>query len=38
MAQFDVYLNKNPRTKKHFPYLLDIQNNVIEDTFQKNFI
>lgn len=31
MAQFDVYLNKNPRTKKNFPYLLDIQNNVIED-------
>jgi len=31
MAQFDVYLNKNPRTKKLFPYLVDIQNSVIKD-------
>jgi len=31
MSQFDVYFNKNPRTKKYFPYLVDIQNSVISD-------
>lgn len=31
MAQFDVYLNRNPRTKKYFPYLVDIQNPAIND-------
>ena len=25
MAQFDVYENANPETKPHFPYLLDVQ-------------
>lgn len=31
MAQFDVYFNNNPRTKKYFPYLVEFQNSVIED-------
>ncbi len=29
MAQFDVYLNPNTRTRKLFPYVVDIQNPVI---------
>jgi len=30
MAQFDVYLNPNPASKKYAPYLLDVQNNLFE--------
>lgn len=30
MAQFDVYLNPNPRTRKSVPYLLDVQNNLLD--------
>lgn len=30
MAQFDVYLNSNPLSKKYAPYLLDVQNNLFE--------
>lgn len=28
MAQFDVFRNSSNVSKKHFPYLLDIQNNL----------
>jgi len=31
MAQFDVYKNSNSRTKKIYPYLLDIQNSIVSD-------
>lgn len=31
MAQFDVYKNPNDRTKKQFPYIVDIQNEVIAE-------
>jgi toxin CcdB len=31
MAQFDVYENPNPDTKKTVPYLLDVQANLLED-------
>ena len=31
MAQFDVYRNPSQKTKKLFPYFLDIQNPVISD-------
>ncbi len=31
MAQFDVYPNPSTATKKHMPYLLDIQNNFLSD-------
>lgn len=31
MAQFDVYENTNPDTKKIVPYLLDIQADLLED-------
>ena len=31
MAQFDVYNNPNSRTKKSYPYLLDIQNPILSD-------
>ena len=31
MAQFDVYKNPNPRTKKQYPYIVDIQNPVISE-------
>jgi len=28
VAQFDVYKNRNARTKKRVPYFLDLQNNL----------
>jgi toxin CcdB len=31
MAQFDVYPNPSRTTKKHMPYLLDIQNSFLSD-------
>jgi toxin CcdB len=31
MAQFTVFRNKNPRTKAAFPFLVDIQADVLED-------
>lgn len=31
MAQFEVYKNPNARTKKHFPFLVDIQSPVISE-------
>lgn len=31
MAQFDVYLNPSRSTKKAYPYLLDIQSEVISE-------
>jgi toxin CcdB len=31
MGQFTVYENKNPRTKKAYPYLLDIQADLLEE-------
>lgn len=31
MAQFDVYLNPSKQSKKHYPYLLDIQSPYISD-------
>jgi toxin CcdB len=30
MAQFDVYENSNTKTKKAYPYILDIQHPLIE--------
>ncbi|MBS0614723.1 MAG: CcdB family protein [Proteobacteria bacterium] len=30
MAQFDVYRNRNARTRRHFPLLLDIQSDLLE--------
>jgi len=30
MSQFSVYKNKNSRTKKIFPYLLDIQSDLLD--------
>lgn len=30
MAQFDVYLNPNPATRKAIPYLLDVQANLLD--------
>lgn len=31
MAQFSVYLNKNTQSKKTYPYLLEIQSNLLQD-------
>ena len=31
MAQFDVFLNPNPVTSSEFPYLLDIQNDLLDE-------
>jgi len=30
MAQFDVYLNLNPATRKTIPYLLDVQADLLD--------
>lgn len=30
MSQFTVYKNKNPKTRKTFPYLLDIQSDLLD--------
>ena len=30
MAQFDVYLNPNPDTRKAIPYLLDVQADLLD--------
>ncbi len=30
MAQFDVYLNRNPATRKSIPYLLDVQADLLD--------
>ncbi len=30
MAQFAVYRNKNPRTKSTFPWLVDVQSDLLE--------
>ena len=30
MAQFDVYLNPNPDTRKSIPYLLDVQAELLD--------
>ncbi len=29
MAQFDVYLNPNPKTSQKIPFLLDVQNDIL---------
>lgn len=31
MAQFDVYANPNPATKRAIPYLLDVQADLLDD-------
>ncbi len=31
MAQFDVYRNPSPTTRKHYPYLVDIQSPYLDD-------
>jgi toxin CcdB len=31
MAQFDVYINPNPATKRAIPYLLDIQTDLLNN-------
>jgi toxin CcdB len=30
MAQFDVYINPNPATRKSIPYLLDVQADLLD--------
>ncbi len=31
MAQFSVYKNKNPKTRTAYPYLVDVQSNLLRD-------
>ncbi len=31
MAQFDVYRNPSERSRERFPFLVDVQNNLLED-------
>lgn len=35
MAQFDVYVNPNSRSRKLYPYILDVQNNLLADLSTK---
>lgn len=37
MAQFTVYQNKNAQSKKLFPFLLDVQSNLL-DTLQTTVV
>lgn len=30
MAQFDIHKNKNPRTRTTFPFLIDVQSDLLE--------
>ena len=38
MAQFDVYENKNIKTRDEIPFLLDIQHNILEDSSTRVMI
>jgi len=31
MAQFDVYKNKNPKSKSAYPFLVDVQSDLLSD-------
>jgi len=31
MAQFDVYKNKNPKSKSAYPYLVDVQSGLLSE-------
>jgi toxin CcdB len=31
MAQFSVYKNKNPKTRSTYPYLVDVQSDLLSD-------
>ncbi|SJM92565.1 conserved hypothetical protein [Crenothrix polyspora] len=31
MSQFDVYTNRNPKTRQLIPYLLDVQNDLLTE-------
>ncbi|MCI0691050.1 CcdB family protein [candidate division KSB1 bacterium] len=31
MSQFTVYANKNAKTRKNFPYLIDIQSDLLDE-------
>lgn len=31
MAQFEIHKNKNPRTKAVYPYLVDVQSDLLRD-------
>jgi toxin CcdB len=31
MSQFSVFKNKNPRSKTAFPFLVDVQSNLLDD-------
>lgn len=38
MAQFDIFENKNARTSKQFPYLLEIQSNIFSQSTRAVYI
>lgn len=38
MAQFDVYKNLNSNTVRQFPYLLEVQSNLFEDSSRSVYI
>lgn len=38
MAQFDIYENANANTSEHYPYLLEVQSDVFEDSSRAVYV
>lgn len=38
MAQFDIYENKNANTSEHYPYLLEVQSDIFEDSSRAVYV
>ena len=38
MAQFDVYVNSSKRSAKQFPFLLEVQSDVFEDSTRAVYV
>lgn len=38
MAQFDIYENANANTNEHYPYLLEVQSDIFEDSSRAVYV
>jgi len=38
VAQFDVYENANKNTNQHYPYLLEVQSDIFEDSNRAVYV
>lgn len=38
MAQFDIYENVNANTNEHYPYLLEVQSDIFEDSSRAVYV